>query len=179
MRFLMLALTLAFSASSVSADIAWRAGEMADGTTMVMQDNRGTHVTHVKRGAAPGGFLFDVYGGKGVGPHLGSYVVNARGDILKTIAADGAETTFAPHRCNRTLGTCSYTMTHADGYVETRSRVTEATAKGLRYREYGLDGLMSEGSLELDHFGAAISGWRNGQHDQRKIRTKRILIALN
>ena len=178
MRFLMLALTLAFSASFVSADVTWRAGDMDNGTVMVMQDNRGTHVTHVKRGSVETGFLFDVYGGKGAGPRLGSYVVNARGDVLKTIAADGAVTTYAPHRCNRTMGTCSYTMTHADGFVEKRTRVTEETAQGLRYREYGLDGLMTEGGLELDAMGAAKGSWRKDRREKRKVRTKRIMIAL-
>ncbi|MBO9464028.1 hypothetical protein TRP8649_00462 [Pelagimonas phthalicica] len=181
MRHMIAALTLTlistFATTSATADISWRAGEMGNGSVMVMKDRSGA-MTHVKRGSAGGVHLFDLYAGQGsAAEFLGSYKVNARGEVTETMAIDGAVTRYTPHRCNRTLGKCQFTVTHADGYVEQRTRVTEAVRGGLRYWEYGADGLMAEGAMQLDQLGASKGGWKKGR-SKRKTRTRRIMIAL-
>lgn len=177
MRTLITALVLSFISSMAFADIAWRAGDMGLGSVMVMKDRTGV-MTHVKRGSNGDRHEFDLFAGQGQNAEfLGSYKVNGRGEVTETVAIDGAVTTYAPHRCTRTLGKCQFTVTHADGYVENRTRVTEATRGGLRYWEYGADGLMSEGAMQLDQLGAAKSGWKKGR-SKRKTRTRRVLIAL-
>lgn len=144
---------------------------------MVMKDRTGV-LSHVKRGTSGDTHMFDIFAGQGRdAEYLGGYKVNARGEVIQTTAFDGAVTRYAPHRCSRTLGKCTFTVTHVDGFVEQRTRVTEATADGLRYREYGADGLMSEGALQLDQIGAAKSGWRKGP-GKRKTRSRRVMIAL-
>lgn len=178
MRILILSLLVAFAASHASADITWNAGRMGPGSMLVMQDAEGA-VTHVKRGTQNGLHVFDTYAGTDrTARYIGSYTVTGRGEVTATIAADGAVTSYAPHRCTRTLGTCRFVVTHPDGFVEPRTRVTEATATGLRYREYGLDGLIAEGALDLDGMGVAKKGWRKDGKDKRKVRTKRVRIAL-
>ncbi|WP_299921760.1 hypothetical protein [uncultured Pelagimonas sp.] len=181
MRKLIIALAFSlsatFTASVATADITWRAGDMGVGSVMVMKDRTGA-MTHVKRASLGGRHVFDLFAGQGKGAEfLGSYKVNDRGEVTETVAIDGAVTTYAPHRCNRSLGKCQFTVTHSDGYVETRTRVTEATRGGLRYWEYGADGLMAEGAMQLDQLGAAKSGWKKGR-SKRKTRTRRIMIAL-
>ncbi len=178
MRILILALSLAFSASAAAADISWHADRMAPGSVMVMKDDAGA-VTHVKRGTERGQHVFDTFAGQGRGATFtGSYTVNAQGNVTTTIAPDGAVTRYRPHRCNRTPGRCAYVMIHADGFKEPRTRVTSATRSGLTYEEYGLDGLMAQGALELDRLGAAKSGWMKRAQDRRKLRTTRVMIAL-
>ena len=178
MRILIVALVLAFQTSLAAADIALRADRMAPGSMMIMQDSQGL-VTHVKRGVEAGQHVFDTFAGKGASAvYIGSYTTNDRGDVTAMIASDGAVTRFAPHRCNRTPGRCDFTITHVDGFKEPRTRVTEATANGLRYQEYGLNGLVAEGALDLDGNGLARKGWKKEKSDSRKTRTKRVLIAL-
>lgn len=178
MRTLILALSFALSASVAAADISWRADRMAPGSVMVMKDSAG-EITHVKRGMERGEHLFDTFAGRGANAaYIGSYRVNERGEVTATIAADGAVTTYSPHRCTRTLGKCQFTVTHADGFVEPRSRVTRPTRTGFEYQEFGLDGLIAEGGLELDQIGAAKKGWSKQRGQGRKTRTKRVLIAL-
>ncbi|MDA7423509.1 hypothetical protein [Thalassococcus lentus] len=178
MRFLILALSLAFSASVAAADISWKADRMAAGSVMVMKDSAGA-ITHVKRGQSGDLHVFDTFNGQGRNAaYIGSYHTNARGEVTALIAADGAVTRFAPHRCTRTVGKCSYTVIHSDGFQEQRTRITEETRNGLRYQEFGLDGLIAEGALELDEIGAAKSGWKKQRGQGRKVRSKRVLIAL-
>lgn len=178
MRFLILALSLAFSASVAAADIGLKADRMAAGSVMVMKDSAGA-ITHVKRGQSGDLHVFDTFDGQGRNAaFIGSYHTNARGEITAMIAADGAVTRFAPHRCTRTVGKCSFTIIHADGFQEQRSRVTQETRNGLRYQEFGLDGLIAEGALELDHMGVVKNGWKKKRGQGRKVRSKRVLIAL-
>ncbi len=178
MRILILALTVAFSASHAAADISWQADRMAPGSIMVMEDSQG-RLTHVKRGTEAGQHVFDLFDGEGrAARYVGSYTVNGRGDVTSTVAADGAVTRFTPHRCSRTPGKCQFTITHADGFVEPRTRVTRPTASGLAWQEYGLDGLIAEGALELDRIGAAKKGWKKDRRGKGKTRTRRVMIAL-
>jgi hypothetical protein len=177
MRSILVAFALSVSASAGVADISWHADQMGVGSVMIMQDWAGV-TTHVKRGEPPEGHAFDMFSGEGRNStFLGSYTTNAQGEVMKTVAADGAVTRYAPHRCTRTLGECSFTVTHADGFVEPRTRVTRAVRGGLQYQEFGLDGLMVEGGLKLDQIGAATEAWHQ-EAGRKKRRTKRILIAL-
>jgi len=180
MRALLIALAMSLSATGSVADIAWKVDRFVAGSTMVMKGRSGA-LTHVKRSAQNGVHVFDVHAGTTPqGAFIGRYVTNNRGEVVQTVSADGAVTRFVPHRCSRTVGTCQFTMIHPDGYREVRSRVTEATRGGLRYQEFGLDGLMSEGALRLDANGASTGGWtRNNSGGQAKTRTRRMSIAMN
>ncbi|MBV2359260.1 hypothetical protein KUH32_05720 [Thalassococcus sp. CAU 1522] len=178
MRGLILVLALAFSGTVALADIGWNTARMTPGSVMVLKDSDGVERMHVARGHVQGLKRFDTYAGRGAGAtYLGSYLTTATGDVVRQIEFDGVVTQFAPHRCNRTLGECRYTITHADGFVENRVRVTRATADGLVWQEHGLDGLMAEGAIELDADGVAKGGWRK-QKSGKKVRTKRVMIAL-
>ncbi len=180
MRALLIALGLIFSATLATADISWKLDRFGAGSVMVLKDRSGA-LTHVKRGTTTDAHIFDVYAGATTsGAYLGMYETNARGDVTATVAVDGAVTRFVPHRCSRTLGTCQFTVIHSDGFQEPRSRVTRATRNGLRYQEFGLDGLMSEGEIKLDANGASKGGWKkNPETGKSKVRTRRIMIAMN
>ena len=179
MRALLIALALTFTASLAQADIDWKVERFGAGSQLVLADRTGA-LTHVKRGTDGALHIFDVYAGQGAAAtFVGSYKTTARGDVVETIAFDGAKTRFVPHRCNRTLGDCQFTMIHPDGYAEPRSRVTKAIRGGFGYREYGLDGLIAEGQLKLDANGATKGGWKKDKpKEERKTRIKRVLIAL-
>lgn len=179
MRAIFAALALVFMASLAQADIAWKVDRMGAGSMLVMKDRAGA-LTHIKRGTEGALHVFDVYAGQGARAQFaGSYKTNAKGDVVETIAFDGAVTRFVPHRCNRTVGECKFTMVHPDGFQEPRVRVTHAIRGGLEYREYGLDGLMTEGQMMVDKDGTAKDGWqRDDKKDEQKQRTKRVLLAL-
>ena len=179
MRALTLVLALFFTANTVHADIAWQVDRFGPGSVMVMKDRSGA-MTHVARGTEGNLHVFDVYDGTGgSADFVGRYKTTARGDVVETVAFDGAVTRFVPNRCNRTEGTCRFTMIHPDGFAEPRTRVTRATRAGLRYQEFGLDGLMAEGALELDGNGAAKAGWTtDAPNEERKLRVRRVLVAL-
>jgi hypothetical protein len=177
MRNMMIAFVLAVAGTQSAADIAWNVKELTTGSVMVMQDRLGA-TAHVKRDSYDDLHQFDVFAGTGAdAAYLGSYKVNNRGDIVETAAIDGAVTRYAPHRCNRSVGTCHFTVIHSDGFREARSRVTEETRKGLRYWEYGLDGLMTEGALTLDANGTAQNGWKRAA-GQPKLKSRRVSLAL-
>lgn len=179
MRTLMLALAMIFTANFATADITWKVDRLSTGAVMVMQGDQGT-LTHVKRGDAQGLHVFEVFDGNGpTATFIGSYSVNERGEVIQTVAVDGAVTRFAPHRCSRTVGTCRFVMTHADGFVEPRTRVTEQTKHGLAYKEYGLNGLIAEGALKLDTMGGAISSWKRTAGEAWKVKSKRVALAMN
>lgn len=188
MRTLLIALALTFSASlvqadvgtsSASSDIAWKVAGMGAGSTLVMKDRAGV-LTHIKRGTEGALHVFDVYAGEGARAEFaGSYKTNAKGDVVQSVAFDGAVTQFIPNRCNRTVGECHFTMVHPDGFREQRVRVTHAIRGGLEYKEYGLGGLLTEGQLIVDKTGTAKDGWqRDDTKDEQKQRTRRVLLAL-
>ncbi|MFW2589637.1 hypothetical protein [Sagittula sp. SSi028] len=179
MRARIIALGLTFMASMAQADIAWNVDRIGAGSTMVMSDRAG-ELTHVKRGTQGALHVFDVFAGQGgAGGFAGSYKTNARGDVVETVAFDGAVTRFVPHRCNRTVGQCNFTVVHPDGFTEPRTRVTTEVNGGLQYREYGLDGLMTEGALHLDANGTSKGGWQRQKNaDEKKRRHRRIVLAL-
>lgn len=179
MRGLLAALCWIFLGTVAHADIAWQLDRFGAGSMLVMKDRSGA-IAHVKRGTEGTMHVFDVYKGQGpTAAFVGRYKTTPRGDVVETVAADGAVTRFVPHRCNRTLGTCSYTMVHPDGFTEPRQRVTEATRSGLRYRDYGLDGLMAEGTQDLDDTGTPKGGVQDKRPSgEGKTRTRRILLAM-
>ncbi|EBA08458.1 hypothetical protein [Sagittula stellata] len=179
MRALTIALALFFMANPAHADIGWKVDRFGPGSVMVMKDRSGA-TTHVSRGTDGNLHVFDVYDGRGASAEfVGRYKTTARGDVVETVAFDGAVTRFVPNRCNRTEGTCRFTVIHPDGFAEPRTRVTRATRGGLRYQEFGLDGLIAEGVLTLDGNGAAKGGWTaDAPNEERKLRTKRVLVAL-
>ncbi|CUH79864.1 hypothetical protein [Tropicibacter naphthalenivorans] len=177
MRHIMIALALIFSATLAQADITWKVDRLGAGSVMVMKD-RVAAMSHVKRGSRNGLHMFDVFEGQGQNAiFLGSYKVTAQGNVVEKITADGAVTRFAPHNCARVLGKCTFTVTHADGFREQKTRITEATRTGLRYAEYGVNGLETEGALGLDTFGAAKAGWVQTA-GKKKRKSKRVMIAL-
>ena len=179
MRALVTALVATLSATPLFADIAWRTERMAPGSLMVMEDGRGEVISHVARGVQQGSFRFDTYDGKGNVPvYIGSYYTNDRGEVVRSISADGKVTRFDPHRCARTVGACSYVIIHSDGFRETRKRVTQEIALGLAWKEWGLDGLVATGALELDELGAAKTGWRKDHQSGQKTRSRRLMMAL-
>lgn len=176
MRLIVTALALVFMASFANAEISWQVGRFGPGTELVMK-NRAETFTHIKRGAQSGVHTFDVFGAGQ--DYLGSYQTNDRGDILRSMAFDGAITQFVPSRCNRTVGECRFTVIHPDGFQEPRTRVTVETRDGLHYREYGLDGLMAEGELDLDKDGTPEGGWiKDKLKDKTRTTFKRVLIAM-
>lgn len=179
MRAQIAALALIFMAPMAQADIAWKVDRFGTGSTMVMADRAGD-LTHVKRGTEGALHVFDVYAGQGRhGGFAGSYKTNAQGDVVEATAFDGAVTRFVPHRCNRTVGECHFTMVHPDGFKENRVRVTQETKGGLQYREYGLDGLIAEGALQLDANGASKGGWQRKKNaDEKKQKHRRVLLAM-
>lgn len=177
MRSVLIACALSLSATAGVADISWHADQMGVGSVMVMKDRSGV-VTHIKRDARAGEHAFDMFRGEGRdAAFLGSYTTNARGEVTRTVASDGAVTLYSPHRCTRTLGECSFQVTHADGFVEPRTRVTRAVRNGLQYQEFSLNGLVAEGGLKLDQIGAASEAWHQDA-GRKKRRTKRVLFAL-
>lgn len=178
MRHIMIALALSFTAVAAHADITWKVDRLGAGSVMVMQD-RVSATSHVKRGTDGALHVFDVFEGQGQDAgFLGSYKVTATGNVVESIAADGAVTRFAPHNCARVLGECAYVVTHPDGFAERKVRVTEPTRAGLRYTEYGLNGMEREGVLSLDTLGASEGGWVQAK-GKKKRKVKRTRIAMN
>ncbi|MDU8910729.1 hypothetical protein [Aestuariicoccus sp. MJ-SS9] len=177
MRALLLAALTTLIATASTADIAWKADRIAPGSVMVL-DSDGDVFTHVRRASDTGLFRFDAYAGHGkAADYVGSYLTNARGEIVRQIDADGKVTSYAPHRCQRSVGKCSYTITHADGFQEARTRVTRDTGGVLEYREYGLDGLIGSGRLTLDAMGTTLSGWRKDHQTGQTTRIRQIAAA--
>ncbi|MCR8548800.1 hypothetical protein M4578_13260 [Salipiger sp. P9] len=179
MRAQILALLAGLTATPLPAEIAWQTARMAPGSLMVMEEEGGRFLSHVARGRDAGLFRFDTYEGKGETlVYVGSYFTNDRGETVRGVSAEGQVTRYVPYRCARTLGMCSYVIVHSDGFRESRERVTQETALGLAWKEWGLDGLVATGALELDRFGVARKGWRKDHRSGKKTRSRRILIAL-
>ncbi|EPX82799.1 hypothetical protein [Salipiger mucosus] len=166
-------------AGAARADIAWQTMRMAPGSLMVIEDEDGGVVSHVARGREGGLFRFDTYEGREARVvFAGSYYTTQRGEVVREVSAGGAVTRFEPFRCARTAGVCDYVILHPEGFRELRRRVTLETPGGLAWKEWGLDGRIATGALELDRIGAALSGWRRDHRSGRRIRSRRILMAL-
>ncbi|WP_303435993.1 hypothetical protein [Salipiger sp. 1_MG-2023] len=180
MRAILLSAILTLASAPLHADIAFQAARMTPGSLMVIEDGHGAFQSHVARGQQDGLFRFDTYESKGKRPvFLGSYYTNDRGEVVREVTAEGLITRFEPYRCARTMGRCAYVIIHSDGFREIRQRVTRETALGLAWKEWGLDGLVSTGALELDQLGAAMKGWARDHQSGVKTRSRRILLALN
>ena len=179
MRALVLAVLAALFSSQASADISWQTVRMAPGSLMVMEDERGAVTSHVARGQAGGLFRFDTYEGRGQrAVFVGSYYTNDRGEVVRSLSVDGGLTRYEPHRCARTVGVCDYVIVHPDGFRESRKRVSRETALGVAWKEWGLDGLVATGGIELDKIGAARKSWRRDHQSGRQTRSKRIMMAV-
>ncbi|EAU46427.1 MULTISPECIES: hypothetical protein [Salipiger] len=179
MRAFVLSIAVVLAATPLSGDIAWQTGRMAPGSVMVMAEQGGPVLSHVAQGRDGGLFRFDTYEGKGTAPvYHGSYYTNDRGEVVRSVTAEGQVTEYEPHRCARTLGTCSFVILHSDGFRETRRRVTRETVLGLAWTEWGLDGLVSSGALELDGLGVARTGWQRDHRSGRSTLSRRILMTL-
>lgn len=178
MRKTLTTFALMLAAAPAFAEITWNVAALDTGAMRIMKDRVGA-TTHIKRGEINGLHSFDVFEGKGAAAvKMGQYQVTETGNLVAMIAVDGAETRFAPHRCSRTLGTCQFTVTHPGGFSEPRTRVTKQTSNGLRYWEYGMDGLLVEGALTLDENGTAIGGWQK-ENGKPKRRIKKLTVASN
>ncbi|MCT4557709.1 MAG: hypothetical protein N4A61_06575 [Pelagimonas sp.] len=173
MRRTMITLALIAMGNLASADVAWNVGALKLGSVIIMKDRTGAS-THIKRENNQ----FDVFAGAVSQVNfVGGYGVNSNGDLVSTTAVDGAITRYVPHNCGRTLGRCEYQVHHPGGLIETRTRVTEQTRKGLRYKEYGVDGLMTEGLATLDETGTVTGGWTRLK-GQPKLKSRRISLAV-
>ena len=173
--FVIAAVLLAATVSTASADIQWKTGAIAPGSTVTLKNSDGRVFTHMRMQDEDGMTRFDTFAGRDTGaPFAGSFLTNRRGEITRMVSASGEVTSFSPHRCMRTLGECHYTITYADGFRENRIRVTEATANGLKYREFGTQGLMTSGVLALDSVGTSAGGWSKDHQTGRKTRVTRV-----
>lgn len=177
MRALFLAALTTLIATASTADIAWKADRIAPGSVMVL-DSDGDVFTHVRRAKEAELIRFDAYAGTGkTADYVGSYLTNDRGEVVRQIDADGKVTSYAPHRCQRSVGECSFTVTHDDGFQEPRKRVTVDRGGMLEYHEYGLDGLMASGRMTLDKMGTTLSGWSKDHQTGQTTRIRQIAAA--
>ena len=103
MRAFVLSIAVVLAATPLSGDIAWQTGRMAPGSVMVMAEQGGPVLSHVAQGRDGGLFRFDTYEGKGTAPvYHGSYYTNDRGEVVRSVTAEGQVTEYEPHRCART-----------------------------------------------------------------------------
>lgn len=163
---------------AVTKDIAWKTDRMAPGSSLVLRNDDGTVFTHLRRHADDGEVRFDTFAGNGPrAQFIGTYFTNDRGEVTRTLSKDGELTLFTPHRCMRTVGECRYTITHSDGVKENRVRITQATSKGLKFKEYGRHGLMHSGEQTLDRMGSNMAGWVTDHFTGRTTRVKLVRAA--
>lgn len=168
----------AATATAKGSDIAWKIDRMAPGSTLVLRNDDGTVYTHMRRNAQEGEVQFDTFAGSGpAAAYIGSYFTNERGEVKRTISVDGEMTTFTPHKCMRTVGECRYTITHADGSRENRVRITEVTRRGLKFKEYGVHGLMRSGAQTLDRMGSNTAGWVKDHFTGQETKVKLVRAA--
>lgn len=180
MRALFLTILAALSVSQASAaDISWKTEFMAPGSLMVMEDEAGGVISHVARGLEDDLYRFDTYEGQSDrAVFVGAYFTNDRGEVIRSLSADGEMTRFEPYRCARTLGMCSYVIVHSDGFRENRRRLTQETRMGIAWKEWGLDGLVASGAQELDKIGATKTGWSLDHISGTRTHSRRILMAV-
>lgn len=176
MRSLVLAAFLAtLSLAPAQADISWKTDEIAPGSALVLKNSDGRVFTHVRRASKGSLIRFDAFAGRSErGAYVGSYLTNARGEILRTIAADGSETDYEPHKCNRSRGRCTYIIQTPDGVKIMRTRITEATPEGLKFQEYEAGKLVASGVVKLDRFGSSAGGWTVDHTTGQRLDTTRL-----
>lgn len=176
MRSLVLASLFAtLSLVPANADISWKTEAMAPGSSVTLQNDDGRTFTHLRRSAHGAMVRFDTFAGKSEsGAYLGSYLTDGNGAILRSVAADGSETDYMPHKCNRALGKCTYIIQTPEGTKIRRTRITEATSEGLKFAEYEGGQLVSSGVTRLDRMGSVASGWTMDHATGRKVSTRQV-----
>ncbi|MCA0997570.1 hypothetical protein [Alloyangia pacifica] len=179
MRVFFTALLAAVCASPLHADVEMETARFAPGSLLVMEDQEGRVVSHLARGEVQGLFRFDIFdGASGDAPYAGRYYTDRRGEVLLSVAANGAVTRFEPDSCARTLGECEYEIVHADGRREMRIRETRRTSTGLAWAEWGNDGLIATGGTDLDDIGAPRESWQQNALNGDSSRVHRVSLAL-
>ncbi len=121
-------------------DITAKLAELAPNSKLVLKSGT-SHYTHVFLGRGADGFDHKVVSGSDPdGPlTLFTYVRDEAGQLIASENRDGRRTTYTPHNCQRTLGTCRFSQ-ETDGVTREMERNTVRTASGIAYEQSEIKG---------------------------------------
>ncbi|KMW58628.1 hypothetical protein AIOL_003606 [Candidatus Rhodobacter oscarellae] len=170
-----IALIIAVLLAAVPAhalDIRWRSELAKPGDFVTIDLSQDGRIHHVYRGKSRGAFIVDSYrGNKPSGRPIFTSYLDAQGNFLRWVNAEGFQIRYRPHDCTRTIGKCQYTELHSDGLRERRVRVTKATRNGFSFKEYdGRGKFMFGGTIKIDERGFARDGFIKGEGVNQRFR---------
>ncbi|GAB5449511.1 hypothetical protein [Gymnodinialimonas sp.] len=125
-RRLLTAAAILFSGAATAQDIAIPVGQIGEGSVVTVRNSQGAVYTHLMLGInTPGLFVYETYNGaQPSGQLLFTDYTDHDGNLMRRVRPNVGTDTWTPHRCNRTMGRCTYTEVLANG---TRSELIRTT----------------------------------------------------
>jgi len=180
-HFLAIALASLMGTSANAQDIRWQSEKMTPGAYVSINQSQGEMIHHVYTGRRGKAFVLTSYrGAKPGGTPAFETHLDKDGNYVRWVRPDGFEIRYRPHDCTRTLGQCSYKEIHSDGTRKQRTRVTEATKKGLAFKEYDENGtFLFGGKMNLEEGGWAGNGVIDSAQGKQRFTLKKRGVLAN
>lgn len=135
-KALLTTLVLLLPGVCFAQNIAIPMDRIGAGSVITIQTSTGQVQTHRILGPAGNNtYAYETYNGSGIrGTPAWVVYTDVRGNLVSRVDSAGRITSWTPHRCNRTPGTCSYTEIRPNGMQQTFVRQTQAVDGGFIYQ---------------------------------------------
>lgn len=163
---ILIALSLLCAGTASAQDITVQMERMRAGSVITIQAHTGAVYSHHMIGESrPNEFVYETrLGTSASGPLVWVHYADAHGNLTRSVNAQGDPITWTPHRCNRTLGSCSYLEVRADGVQQPYTRVTTPFVGGFSYQVFNSAGIVTlSGQAILNEL-----GWTRWGTSQRR-----------
>ena len=175
---ILVAVFAVLAAPSAAQDITIPMHQIGNGSIITIRtDTNNIFLYRILGQTGPDQYVYETFNGnRAVGAPAWVNYTDSFGNLVARVDARGGITSWSPHRCNRTLGTCSYTELRPDGSQAHFTRVTSPIVGGFSYILYDSTGAVAvSGQAILNELG--WTQWGTSQRQNEAATTVEILSA--